>query len=99
MIQYKHISVATFEGYAGSSKSGFLAVVETERRVGQMDDILTYFDERRLGFGLSDPAAVRIAKSLAGAASELQPLPSMIAHLGRLAGRASRGVSRHPNRT
>lgn len=84
MIQYKHVSVATFEGYAGSSKSGFLAEVETERRVGQMDDILTYFDERQLGFGLSGPAAVRIAKSLDGAASELQPLPGMIADRGRL---------------
>lgn len=84
MIQYKHVSVATFEGYAGSSRSGFLAEVETERRLGQMDDILTYFDERQLGSGLSGPAAVRIAKSLDGAASELQPLPGMIADRGRL---------------
>ncbi|WCK80379.1 integrase [Agrobacterium fabrum] len=84
MIQYKQVSVATFEGYAGSSRSGFLAEVETERRLGQMDDILTYFDERQLGSGLSGPAAVRIAKSLDGAASELQPLPGMIADRGRL---------------
>lgn len=84
MIQYKHVSVATFEGYAGSSKSGFLAEVETERRLGQIDDILTYFDERQLGSGLSGPAGVRIAKSLDGAASELQPLPGMIADRGRL---------------
>ncbi|WP_296105350.1 integrase [uncultured Agrobacterium sp.] len=84
MIQYKHVSVATFEGYAGSSRSGFLAEVENERRLGQMDDILTYFDERQLGNGLSGPAAVRIAKSLDGAASALQPLPGMIADRGRL---------------
>ncbi|OMP70088.1 integrase [Agrobacterium tumefaciens] len=84
MIQYKHVSVATFEGYAGSSRSGFLAEVETERRLGQMDDILTYFDERQLGAGLSGPAAIRIAKSLDGAASELHPLPGMIADRGRL---------------
>lgn len=84
MIQYKHVSVATFEGYAGSSRSGFLAEVETERHLGQMEDILTYFDERQLGSRLSGPAAVRIAKSLDGAASELQPLPGMIADRGRL---------------
>ena len=84
MIQYKHVSVATFEGYAGSSRSGFLAEVENERRLGRMDDILTYFDERQLGNGLSGPAAVRIAKSLDGAASALQPLPGMIADRGRL---------------
>lgn len=84
MVQYKHVSVATFEGYAGSSRSGFLTEVETERRLGQMDDILTYFDERQLGSGLSGPAAVRIAKSLDGAASELHPLSGMIADRGRL---------------
>ena len=84
MIQYKHVSVATFEGYAGSSRSGFLAEVETERRLGQMDDILIYFDDRQLGSGLSGPAAVRIAKSLDGAASQLKPLPGMIAERGRL---------------
>ncbi|TIS62539.1 MAG: integrase, partial [Mesorhizobium sp.] len=84
MIQYKHVSVAAFEGYAGSSRSGFRAEVEAERRLGQMDDILTYFDERQLGAGLSGPAAARIGKSLDGAAAELQPLPGMIADRGRL---------------
>ncbi len=84
MIQYKHVSVAAFEGYAGSSKSGFRAEVENERRLGQMDDILTYFDERQLGAGLSGPAAVRIGRSLDGVATDLQPLPGMVADRGRL---------------
>jgi hypothetical protein len=39
MIQYKHASVAAFEGYAGSSRSGFRAEVEAERRLGQIEDI------------------------------------------------------------
>jgi integrase len=43
MIQYKHASVAAFEGYVGSSRSGFRAEVETERRLGQIEDILTPF--------------------------------------------------------
>jgi hypothetical protein len=43
MIQYKYASVAAFEGYAGSSRSGFRAEVETERRLGQIEDILTPF--------------------------------------------------------
>jgi hypothetical protein len=41
IIQYKHASVAAFEGYAGSSRSGFRAEIETERRLGQIEDILT----------------------------------------------------------
>jgi len=49
MIQYKHASVAAFEGYAGTSRSGFRAEVEAERRLGQLDDILRYFDERQAG--------------------------------------------------
>jgi hypothetical protein len=39
MIQYKHASVAAFEGYAGASRSGFRVEIETERRLGQIDDI------------------------------------------------------------
>ncbi|MGH9805856.1 MAG: integrase [Terriglobia bacterium] len=84
MIQYKHASVAAFEGYAGSSRSGFRTEVETERRLGQIDDILAYFDDRQAGAGLSGPAATRIGQTLDAAADELQPLPGMIADRGRL---------------
>jgi hypothetical protein len=84
MIQYKHASVAAFEGYAGASRSGLRAEVETEHRLGQIDDILTYFDERQAGAGLSGPAATRIGQALDAAADELQPLPGMIADRARL---------------
>lgn len=84
MIQYKHASVAAFEGYAGSSRSGFRAEVETERRLGQIDDILAYFDDRQAGAGLSGPAATRIGQALDAAADALHPLPGMIADRGRL---------------
>jgi hypothetical protein len=47
MIQYKHASVAAFEGYAGTSASGFRAEVEAQRRLGQQGDLLDYFDRRR----------------------------------------------------
>lgn len=84
MIQYKHVSVAAFEGYAGSSRSGFSAEVETERHLGQMDDILSYFDERQRGADLSGPAATRIGRSLDNAAAEFKPFPGMIADRARL---------------
>jgi hypothetical protein len=38
MIQYKHASIAAYEGYAGSSRSGFRTEVERERALGQLDD-------------------------------------------------------------
>lgn len=84
MIQYKHASVAAFEGYAGSSKSGFRAEVEGQRALGQLDDVLVYFDERQTGSTLSGPAAPRISKALDAAAAELDPLPVMIADRPRL---------------
>ena len=83
MIQYKHASVAAFEGYAGSSRLGFRAEVEAERRLGQIEDILTYFDDRQAGARLSGPAAARVGQALDAAAAELQPLSGMIADRGR----------------
>jgi hypothetical protein len=84
MIQYKHASVAAFEGYAGSSKSGFRAEVEAQRALGQIDDILDYFDDRRAGSSPSGPAGPRIARALDAAADTLGPLPAMIADRARL---------------
>ena len=84
MIQYKHASVAAFEGYAGASCSGFRTEIEAERRLGQLDDLLTYFDERQAGTKLSGPAAPRISKTLDFAAAELGPLPAMFADRARL---------------
>lgn len=84
MIQYKHASVAVFEGYAGSSRSGFRAEVENQRSLGQLDDLLIYFDERQAGARLSGPAAARIAKTLDSVSDDLGPLPAMIADRARL---------------
>ena len=84
MIQYKHASVAAFEGYAGSSRSGFRAEVENQRALGQLDDLLVYFDERRTGSTPCGPAAPRISKALDAATAELGPLPVMIADRARL---------------
>ncbi|WP_298280450.1 integrase [uncultured Bradyrhizobium sp.] len=84
MIQYKHASVAAFEGYAGSSRSGFRGEIEAQRALGQIDDILVYFDERQGGAPLGGPAANRVRTVLDTAASELAPLPAMTADRARL---------------
>ena len=84
MIQYKHASVAAFEGYAGASASGFRAEVEGQRRLGQLDDILVYFDGHRIGDTPSGPAGPRIACVLDDAADQLTPLPGIDADRARL---------------
>ena len=84
MIQYKHASVAAFEGYAGTSASGVRAEVEAQRRLGQLDDLLDYFDRRQGGALLGGPAGPRIARTLDDTAVQLGPLPAMIADRSRL---------------
>ncbi len=44
-IQYKHLSVAMFEGYAGTSPSGFPAEIEAERAYARMQDLTHRFDD------------------------------------------------------
>ena len=84
MIQYKHASVAAFEGYAGSSRSGFRAEIARERALGQIDDIMTYFDAHQDGLSLSGPASKRVKHSLDTASVELSPLPGAVADRARL---------------
>ena len=86
MIQYKHTSIAAFEGYAGSSRSGFRAEVDAQRALGQIEDVLEYFDQRQAGVTPSGPAGPRIARALDAAAAELSELPAKIANRDRLRG-------------
>ena len=76
MIQYKHASIAAYEGYAGSSRSGFRNEVERERALGQLDDVLTYFERHRAGEVLMGPAAARISDELQQAVDKLAPFPA-----------------------
>jgi hypothetical protein len=84
MIQYKHIGIASYEGYAGSSRSGFRNEVERERALGQLDDVLTYFERHRAGEVLTGPAATRIAAELQRAAEEIDPFPGHVADAARV---------------
>ena len=54
------------------------------RRLGQIDDLLDYFDRRQGGASLGGPAGSRIARTLDDAALKLGPLPTMIADRARL---------------
>jgi integrase len=84
MIQYKHAGIAAYEGYAGSSSSGFRNEVARERALGQLDDILAYFERRRAGEALTGPAAARVTGELQHAIDELDPLPGHIADPARV---------------
>lgn len=83
MIQYKHASVAAFEGYAGSTHSGFQRQVQQEHCYGQLDDILEYFDAHEIGDTFGGPGAGRLKIVFEDAYKQLGPLPVRIADRGR----------------
>lgn len=93
-IQYKHASIAMFEGYAGTGPSGFRREVEQERALGQLDDVVEHYEEAiKRGLPPAGPAAARLRSEFARIRDELGDLPgrivdtqrlrSMLAHLGR----------------
>ena len=57
-IQYKHASIAMFEGYAGASASGFRREVTQERALGRLDDIVEHYEDFRRGSRLARPRRV-----------------------------------------
>jgi len=83
-IQYKHASVAMFEGYAGSSSSGFRQEVEQERVLGQLDDIVEHFEAHRRRERQAGPASVRLGREYDHATRALAPLSGQIVDQKRL---------------
>ena len=83
-IQYKHASVAMFDGYAGSSACGFRQEVEAERHMGQLDDIVAHYEAQLRGEPLGGPAAPRIATEFDRVAQAAGPLPGIVADSKRV---------------
>jgi hypothetical protein len=81
--QNKHASVAMFDGYAGSSASGFRQEVEQERALGQLDDIVAQYEGHRRGEKQAGPAASRLAAEYERVERELDSFPGRIADKGR----------------
>ena len=90
----KHASIAMFEGYSGSSPSGFRREIEQERALGQIDDVVEHYEEAiKRGLPPAGPAAARLRSEFARIRDELGDLPgrivdaqrlrSMLGHLGR----------------
>ncbi|MER6722207.1 hypothetical protein [Streptomyces halstedii] len=55
MIQYKHLSVAMFEGYAGTSSSGFRAEVAAEEALARLADVMERYEDFKAGVTLDLP--------------------------------------------
>ncbi|MEV6867615.1 hypothetical protein AB0M44_42330 [Streptosporangium subroseum] len=79
-IQYKHLKVAMFEGYAGSSVSGFRAEVETERQLAQLEHFLDQYEDFKAGVRL--PA--RLTAEFGRIREELGDFPGKVVDTARL---------------
>lgn len=83
-IQYKHASIAMFEGYAGSSTSGFRQEVEQQRVLGQLDDIVEHYEAHRRGERQAGPSSARLVQEYDHVLQELAPMPGQIVDRDRL---------------
>ncbi|HEU5373800.1 MAG TPA: hypothetical protein VFV38_00015 [Ktedonobacteraceae bacterium] len=83
-IQYQHVSVTTFEGYAGQSASGFRSEIEAERQLQQMEDIVDRYEEYRRGVRAAGPGTAHIGRIFDQIQQELGDFPGHIVDRGRV---------------
>jgi hypothetical protein len=83
-IQYQHVSVATFEGYAGRSESGFRNEIEAERQLQQMEDIVDRYEDYCRGMKATGPGAAHIGRIFGEVQQELGDFPGKIVDRGRV---------------
>ncbi|MFE4514873.1 hypothetical protein ACFRMQ_11865 [Kitasatospora sp. NPDC056783] len=84
MIQYKHLSVAMFEGYAGTSPSGFRAEVAAEEALARLADVVERYEDFKAGIHSSAPGGRRTDSEFARVQQELQDFPGRVVDERRL---------------
>ncbi|MFI2913893.1 hypothetical protein ACG2OD_37450 [Streptomyces sp. PDY-4] len=82
--QYQHAVLALFEGYAGTSASGFAAEVATERAIAQLDYAEDLYRDWNDGHRASGGAAGRVNAEFDRIRRELGDLPGIVASPARL---------------
>jgi hypothetical protein len=63
-LAYRHLSIQMFEGYAGTSESGFRAEVESEQALARSEHLMAAIDAHE-HTSLTGPAAAEAARRLA----------------------------------
>ncbi|MFE7652506.1 hypothetical protein ACFU6M_06205 [Streptomyces bottropensis] len=89
-IQYKHMKVAMFEGYAGSSASGFRKEVENEQQMARLEHFLDQYEDFKAGVRMP----TRLAAEFARVRDELGDFPGRTIDAARL-----RAMLSNPART
>ncbi|WP_328308423.1 hypothetical protein OG432_05860 [Streptomyces sp. NBC_00442] len=84
MVQYKHLSVAMFEGYAGTSPSGFRAEVAAEEALARLADIVERYDDFKAGVRSTAPGGTRTDNEFSRVQEDLQDFPGRVVDERRL---------------
>lgn len=82
--QYKHAAITMFEGYAGTSASGFADEVATEEAVAKLDYVEDLYHDWNEGGRSAGGAAQRIEAEFDRIRGELGDLPGAVASPSRL---------------
>lgn len=82
--QYQHAKVTVFEGYAGTSSSGFAAEVEAEQNIARLDYLENLYRDWNTGGPAGGGAARRIDTEFSRIRADLADLPGTIAAPARL---------------
>ena len=83
-LQYKHLSVATFEGYAGSSRAGFREEVEEERVMASLDDFVDIYEAVKSGERIAGPGGRRLTAACIHIREEIGDFPGIVVDDKRL---------------
>jgi hypothetical protein len=78
MVQYGHEAALMFEGYAGSSQSGFRLEIEQQRESGRMADIVADYEAWDEGATPSGPMGPRLTDAFKAIREELGDLPGVV---------------------
>ncbi|MFB0627599.1 hypothetical protein [Streptomyces sp. AB3(2024)] len=89
-IQYKHVKVAMFEGYAGNSASGFPSEVESEQQLARTEHFLDQYEDFKAGVRMPP----RLAEEFTRVRDELGDFPGRVIDTARL-----RAMLTNPART
>ncbi|KOG89338.1 hypothetical protein [Streptomyces varsoviensis] len=82
--QFQHAKITMFEGYAGTSASGFAAEVATEEAIAKLDYVEDLYRDWNEGGGSTGGAAKRIDAEFERIRRELGDLPGVVASPSRL---------------
>lgn len=82
--QYKHAAITMFEGYAGTSPSGFADEVAAEQAVAKLDYVEDLYRDWNDGGRSAGGAAGRVQGEFDRIRGELGDLPGVVAEPGRL---------------